>query len=75
MEHPADRTLKAPQPLVLALRIAPWVIFGPITGFFVDRASRAVARGDWAVAALLLCANVAAVGSLPVLTMLIAGKL
>ncbi|MFC3071465.1 hypothetical protein [Phenylobacterium soli] len=57
-----------------ALRLAPWVVFGPITGFFTELALRMLQRGRPVAAALLICANIAAVASIPLLTAAIASN-
>lgn len=54
------------------LRLAPWLIFGPITGFFTEWALRTYRGGRPVLAALLICANIAAVASIPLLTAAIA---
>lgn len=56
----------------LALRVAPWVVFGPITGFFSEWALRTLRRGQPGRAALLVCTNILVVASIPALTALIA---
>jgi hypothetical protein len=57
------------------LRIAPWVIFGPITGFLSNRALRCLERGETALAWLYLALNVSILIALPTLTALIAASI
>lgn len=54
--------------VVLALRVAPWVVFGPITGFFTNRAASAFLKGRPRTAVLMMVLNVVIVASIPALT-------
>lgn len=60
---------------VRALRIAPWVAFGPITGFLTERAIRCNARGERVLAGLYVLLNIAILLALPTLTAAIAARL
>jgi len=53
---------------ILALRVAPWVVFGPITGFFTNQAASAFLKGRRATAVLMMVLNVVIVASIPALT-------
>ena len=53
---------------ILALRVAPWVVFGPITGFFANKAATAFLKGRLGVAVLMVVLNVLIVASIPALT-------
>jgi hypothetical protein len=53
---------------ILALRVAPWVVFGPITGFFTNRAASAFLSGRRGTAVLMMILNVVIVASIPALT-------
>jgi hypothetical protein len=57
---------------LMVLRVAPWVVFGPITGFFTEWAWRMLRAGRPVRAVLLVCANIAVVASIPLLTAVIA---
>jgi hypothetical protein len=57
------------------LRIAPWVIFGPITGFLTNRAFRCLERGEPGLAWLYLALNVSILIALPTLTAMIAASI
>lgn len=58
-----------------ALRVAPWVAFGPITGFLTERALRCNARGERVLAALYVVLNISILLALPTLTAAIAARL
>jgi hypothetical protein len=58
-----------------ALRIAPWVAFGPITGILTERAIRCNARGDRVLAGLYVVLNVLILVTLPLLTATLAARL
>lgn len=53
---------------ILALRVAPWVVFGPITGFFTNRAVSAFLKGRPSMAVLMIILNIVIVASIPALT-------
>jgi hypothetical protein len=53
---------------ILALRLAPWVVFGPITGFFTERAASAFLKGRPGTAVLMVVLNVVIVASIPTMT-------
>lgn len=54
------------------LRLAPWVVFGPITGLFSEWALHALSRGQRRKAAAIVALNMVVVGSIPLLTLIIA---
>ena len=54
-----------------ALRVAPWVIFGPITGLMSEAAIAAYRKGQVMRAGLFVAANIGILVSMPVLTALI----
>lgn len=54
------------------LRVAPWVVFGPITGLFSEWALHALRRGQPRRAAAIVVLNMMVVGSIPLLTLIIA---
>jgi len=56
----------------MALRIMPWIVFGPITGICTGLALDALMRGQRLRAAAILCANVAILISIPILTTVLA---
>jgi len=53
---------------ILALRAAPWVVFGPITGFFTNKAATAFLKGRPGMAVLMVVLNIVIVASIPALT-------
>jgi len=57
-----------------ALRVAPWVVFGPITGVMSEAAIAAYKKGRPVVAGLYVAANVGILVSMPILTALIATR-
>jgi hypothetical protein len=56
-----------------ALRIAPWVVFGPITGCMSEAAVAAYKRGRPLLAGFYVLANIGVLVALPVLTAMVAG--
>ena len=53
---------------LLALRAAPWLVFGPITGVLSERALRCYRRGDRVLAVLYVILNVSILIAIPSLT-------
>jgi len=53
---------------ILALRVAPWVVFGPITGFFTNKAATAFLQGRPGMALLMVILNIVIVASIPAVT-------
>jgi len=53
---------------VLALRVAPWLVFGPITGVLSERALRCYHDGDRVLAVLYVILNVSILVAIPSLT-------
>ena len=54
-----------------ALRVAPWVIFGPITGLMSEAAIAAYRKGHRMRAGFFVAANIGILVSMPVLTAVI----
>lgn len=69
-----SQSLALPLPLWRALRIAPWLVFGPITGFMSERAIACFRNREPALGALYVLANVSILIALPTLTALIANR-
>ena len=69
-EHAArdGRPVMARRVGVTALRIAPWVVFGPITGLMSERAIRCYRSGDRVLAFLYVVANISVLIAIPALT-------
>ena len=65
-ERPSLRTLSFG-----ALRVAPWVVFGPITGVMSEAAIAAYRKGQRMRAGFYVVANIGILVSMPVLTALI----
>lgn len=59
----------------VALRIAPWVAFGPITGVMSERAIHWYRKGDKVLAGLYVLANITVLVSIPALTALLATRI
>jgi hypothetical protein len=57
------------------LRIAPWVVFGPITGLMSERAIQCHRNGDRLLACLYIMANISVLIALPALTVFLASRL
>jgi hypothetical protein len=53
---------------IRAVRLAPWLVFGPITGVMSEAAFSAFRRGRPVIGALYLILNVAILVGMPVLT-------
>ena len=51
-----------------ALRVAPWLIFGPITGFFSERALACFRKREPVLGGLYIALNVAILLAIPLLT-------
>jgi hypothetical protein len=60
------------QACLTALRIAPWVTFGPISGVMSERAIRCYRNGDQVLAVLYVVANVSVLLGIPSLTAILA---
>jgi hypothetical protein len=74
-----DRTAgKAPRPgrtvLWRAAEVAPWIVFGPITGILSGLALRRLRNNQPGWAAMYLVANLLILASIPLLTALIAAR-
>ena len=67
---------RAVQPIAMRiLRLAPWVVFGPITGFFSEHAARALSRrAPWLALSYVLL-NVAVLLAIPAVTAILAARL
>ena len=59
----------------MALRIAPWVAFGPITGVMSERAIHCYREGDRVLAGLYVVANITVLIGIPALTVLLAARI
>ena len=57
------------------LRVAPWVMFGPITGFMSERALRCWRREERILAGLYVVANISTLIAIPTLTAVLAARL
>jgi hypothetical protein len=57
-----------------ALRLAPWVIFGPITGVMSEAAVAAFRRGRPVLAGVYVLLNVGILASMPMLTALLMAR-
>jgi hypothetical protein len=57
------------------LRVAPWVMFGPITGFMSERALRCWRREEHILAGLYVVANISTLIAIPTLTAVLAARL
>jgi hypothetical protein len=51
-----------------ALKVAPWIILGPISGLMTNRAIRCYQNGDRVLAGLYVAANVTVLIAIPALT-------
>lgn len=68
----ASRRSAARTLVVAAARVAPWVIFGPITGFLSEAAIASFRRGRKHLGLAYIALNVAILLALPLMTLLIA---
>lgn len=57
-----------------ALRVAPWVVFGPITGLMSEAAIAAYRKGHRIRAGFYVAANISILLSMPLLTALIMSR-
>ena len=60
---------------MIALRIAPWVVFGPITGLLSERAVHSYRRGEKVLACLYVVLNVTTLIAIPTVTAVLAARL
>ena len=58
-----------------ALRVAPWLVFGPITGVMTERAIRCYQNGDRVLALLYVVANALVLIAIPSLTVALAARI
>ena len=63
------------QRLICALRVAPWVVFGPITGFMCERALASFRRREPVLGTLYVVLNVAILVAIPAVTAKLASGL
>ena len=63
------------QRLICALRVAPWVVFGPITGFMCERALASFRRREPILGTLYVVLNVAILLAIPAITAKLASDL
>jgi hypothetical protein len=74
------KSAKRPSPADLrslsfgALRVAPWVVFGPITGIMSEAAIAAYRKGHRMRAGAYVALNIAILASMPLLTALIVSR-
>jgi hypothetical protein len=64
----ADLVRNTRKTCLVALRVAPWVMFGPITGFMTERAVRCYRDGHTILAGLYVTLNVMTLVAIPTLT-------
>ena len=57
-----------------ALRVAPWVVFGPITGLMSEAAIAAYRKGHRVRAGLYVVLNVGILAAMPMLTALLMSR-
>jgi hypothetical protein len=69
------REAKWAQRLICALRVAPWVVFGPITGFMCERALASFRRREPVLGAFYVVLNVAILLAIPAVTAKLASGL
>jgi len=62
------------QRLFCALRVAPWLVFGPITGFFSERALACFRRREPVLGGLYILLNVAILLAIPLLTVTLTSR-
>lgn len=58
-----------------ALRVAPWLAFGPITGVMSERAIHCYRKGDRVLAGLYVLANISVLVTIPSLTAMLATQI
>jgi hypothetical protein len=63
------------QALFLMLRAAPWVVFGPITGFMGERALHCFRNQAPVLGALYIVANISILLGIPTITAVLAARL
>ena len=61
--------------LLRALRWAPWVVFGPITGFLMERAVACFRRSNWFLGWSYVALNVGILLAIPLATASLAARL
>lgn len=71
----SERGSKWVQRLFCALRVAPWLVFGPITGFMCERALASFRRREPVLGALYVVLNVAILLAIPAVTAKLASGL
>ena len=71
----SERGSKRVQRLMLALRVAPWLVFGPITGFMCERALASFRRREPVLGTLYVVLNVAILLAIPAVTAKLASDL
>ena len=62
-------------PLRRVLKWTPWVVFGPITGFLLDRAVICFRRNDWLLGVAYVVLNVGILLLIPLATAKLAARL
>ena len=71
----SERGSKWVQRLFCALRVAPWLVFGPITGFMCERALASFRRREPVLGAMYVVLNVAILLAIPAVTAKLASGL
>lgn len=61
--------------LLRVLRWAPWVVFGPITGFLMERAVACFRRSNWFLGWSYIVLNVGILLAIPLATATLAARL
>ncbi len=76
LDHP-DVQLPVPrhQNLVRAIKWAPWIIFGPITGLLTNRAATCFRRQERVLGWLYIVLNLSILVALPLVTAKLASRL
>ena len=73
-QRPSTAPLAGTTVLWRTAQIAPWIVFGPITGVMSGLALRCLRNKQPGLAAIWLIANVAVVGSIPLVTALLVAR-
>jgi hypothetical protein len=60
---------------IFALRVAPWLAFGPITGVMSERAIHCYRNGERVLAGLYVLANISVLVTIPLLTAMLATQI
>jgi hypothetical protein len=74
-EQAVERPSRWRRPLFTALRVAPWVVFGPITGVLGEVAARCFMKRRPVLGGLCIALNIGILVAIPTLTAWLAGRL